>query len=211
MTKHETNPLEPIVRGAAKAHRAEQYPGDLAADLGLGDTGTPHGWLYRWRPALALCAVFALVVGGLVAFAVLNNPAQPSTTSHTTDSTGDAPLHPDEQPALPDSAVATQDSTAPDTPTAAEFETLPAITRVQLAAVKQRIADLRQNAKRTAGSRLAQILALKTNARPARSAASMQAITVTTTGVGAVPRIDLSLPSGLSMPAYSPSFTKELS
>ncbi|XAM00207.1 hypothetical protein OT109_02225 [Phycisphaeraceae bacterium D3-23] len=191
--------LEQIVRAAQREHAAVQYPGDLAADLGLTDDA-PRGWLRRWRPALALCAVLALAAGGVGLWALLS-PSPTTPPQPIADAVPESP-----GPVAPNPMIEQQNT---GSGTAANPITEVTITREQFAAVKQQVADMRADAKRTAQVRLSQ---LRATDRTMKTSVSMQPITGSAVGLAAVPRISLSRPSGLSLPAYSPSsFTKDLS
>lgn len=196
MAEQEHLMLEKIVHAAQREHAAVQYPGDLAADLGL-TCDSPRGWLKRWRPAIALCAVITLAAGGVGLWALLGpSPDTPSPPMAEVEPEPSAPISP--------GPLVAQHHNEPGS-----AANSPAVmTREQFAAVKQHIADLRASAKRTASVRLAQIIAEN---RKMKTSVSLRPLSPSAVGLAAMPHPAFSTPSGLSMPAYSPSFTKEMS
>ncbi|MEM9414600.1 MAG: hypothetical protein AAGA29_03865 [Planctomycetota bacterium] len=198
MTKQETDSLEEIVDAARCQYAAAQYPGDLAADLGLS-AHVPRGWLQRWRPAVALCAVLALAVGGAGLWALLG-PSPHGQAGPVVEATPENRVPNVSPPSIPQHGDESGDTLSPTVNAA--------ITREQFVALKQDIADLRASAKRTADIRFTQLLASNQKVKPA---ISVRPLTPAAVGLSTVPHVGLSLPRGLALPAYSPSSIKELS
>ena len=100
MAKQNPLTLERIVRDARRHHTAAQYPGDLAADLGLESPTAARrarpAWLTRWVPAFAAAA--ALLLGAAVVWQSLQAAGTnttpdpgPATAHHTPGPTAPSP------------------------------------------------------------------------------------------------------------------------
>lgn len=201
MAKQDSRTLDPLVRAAQRDYAASQYPGDLAADLGLTGTAARRGWLQRWRPALTLCAIIALVAGGIGVWARLG----PTPSAHRPAVAGLAP-----EPAARDNPPhSVPRHHTPPAITDRLTRSVAAVTRVEFTAFKQQVADQRASAKRVARDRLARMLAQH---EPVKTSVTLRPMTASAIGFAATPRVALTLPRGLTLSASAPPpFAKERS
>lgn len=175
------------LRDAQRIHKAEQYPGNLAADLGLKPK-TP--WLKRGLVALTAAAALALTA--TVAMQLIGDRDSPTTSS----SGSIAHVQPTPTPEAPITRPAIEVTPAiPQTPTKLSI----AVAQRNLDHTQARILVMQTHAKKTASQALAQRWAGRASV-PAPAAGLATAIGHVRMRLPTFPTPSLTLPRGLSLP-----------
>ena len=183
-------PIKRQLRDAQRIHKAEQYPGNLAADLGLKPK-TP--WLKRGLVALTAAAALVLAATVTVQWLAQNASSKtqplppiaqtPSDTQTQSQATANTPSHPVVLPA----------------PSLAHTDLPINVAHDNLEKAQSRFNGLVAQAKQSAGSTLNQRWSGR-NSLPTPCAGLASNSRLTHVGLPTFPTPTLSLPRGLRLP-----------
>lgn len=195
MTNRNPYTIKRQLRDARREHRAEQYPGRLAADLALGRR--QRRWLTRWSLVLSAAAVFALAATAVWRLGGLPAPVRPG---HTVAET--APQHPTDAITDNDPTAASVDELEPNH--AEQRPAFPGLTPATFARIQGRFERSAEFAELEAYATIS--TRWRGRSTPPQPAFSTKAFAVSPGSLRRHRLPSLTFPDGLSLPALHFSF-----